>query len=51
MSDAWPKDAYSVKVTVTLESKVGDTLPGKDSDMNVQATKVARSVELKGCND
>ncbi len=39
MSVAWPNDAYSAKMTATLESKDQGTLPGKHSDMNVQATK------------
>ncbi len=39
MSVAWPNDAYSAKMTATLESHDGGTLPGKGSDMNVQATK------------
>ena len=39
MSVAWPNDAYSAKMTATLESKDRGTLSGKGSDMNVQATK------------
>ena len=43
MSVAGPNDAYSAKMTATLESKDRGTVPGKGSDMNVQATEVYRS--------
>lgn len=44
MSVASPEDADSMKVTVTLGSCDGGTVLGQNSDMNVQATEVARTV-------
>ena len=46
MSVARPTDAYSGKVTLTLEFRDGGTLPGQNSDMNVQGTEIGNSVEL-----